>query len=103
MPLRNPLHETILRPVSRRRGSTARRPAVDCLEARCLLSYTVTDLGTLGGPFSEGRGLNASGDVAGLAQTGPFPHPYHAFRYQAGAITDLDTHGSTFSSGDAIN
>jgi probable HAF family extracellular repeat protein len=66
-------------------------------------SYTVTDLGTLGGDFSEGWSVNAFGEVAGRSQVAAFPHPYHAFRYSGGGMTDLDTLGSTYSSGDAIN
>jgi uncharacterized membrane protein len=32
-------------------------------------AYTITDLGTFGGTFSEGRGINTSGQVTGLSQT----------------------------------
>jgi probable HAF family extracellular repeat protein len=32
-------------------------------------AYTITDLGTLGGSFSEGRGINASGQVTGWSST----------------------------------
>jgi probable HAF family extracellular repeat protein len=66
-----------------------------------------TDLGTLGGLFSEGHGINASGQVTGqatLAGTGA----YHAFRTTAtGRIndpgTDLGTLGGAISIGFAIN
>jgi probable HAF family extracellular repeat protein len=68
-----------------------------------VLSYIVTDLGTLGGDFSEGSAVNAYGDVVGRSEITAFPHPYHAFRYSDGSMTDLDTVGSTYSSADAIN
>jgi hypothetical protein len=52
--------------------STARPPrlSVEALEDRTQPSaYTVADLGTLGGEYSEGYGLNDRGQVAGIADT----------------------------------
>jgi probable HAF family extracellular repeat protein len=89
--------------VRRRPGGQCATLVVEQLEPRALLSYLVTDLGTLGGDFSEASALNALGDVVGRSEIAAFPHPYHAFRYSAGVMTDLDTFGSTYSSADAIN
>src|SRR5262249_38298789 len=47
---------------------------------------SMTDLGTLGGPESEGWGINASGQVVGRAST---PVVNHAFLYSAGSMADL--------------
>src|SRR5262249_51074641 len=62
---------------------------------------TMTDVGTLGGPFSSCAALNEAGTAVGsswLANGNT-----HAFRYLAGTITDLGTLGGTFSEATAIN
>jgi probable HAF family extracellular repeat protein len=50
--------------------------------------YTVTDLGTLGGNFSAGYGINAPGQVTGYSATS---NAYHAFLYSNGSMQDLGT------------
>ena len=58
---------------------------------------TMTDLGTLGGAFSQGSAINAQGQVAGYADTASGSH--HAFRWTAsGGMQDLGTLGGTNSS-----
>ena len=54
--------------------------------------YTITDLGTLGGTFSAGNGLNNSASVAG-ASTLLGDHSLHAFLWEKGAMSDLGTLG----------
>jgi hypothetical protein len=53
----------------RRPGLAGRscRPILEALEDRCLLSYSITDLGTLGGGASYAHGINTSGQVVGEA------------------------------------
>ena len=88
--------------------------------AAATTAYTVTGLGSLGlgsGP----KGINAAGEVTGLSYLStlvPTPscrpygnhkpvcteHPYHAFVWSNGTMTDLGTLGSgNFSAGTAIN
>jgi probable HAF family extracellular repeat protein len=65
---------------------------------------TITDLGTLGGSFSFGLGINDSGEITGGSPpTGDFPP--HAFLYSNGHMTDLGTLGGSFISsvGEGIN
>jgi probable HAF family extracellular repeat protein len=84
-------------------------PLVFCLfglaafnaEAGPPVYYTVTDLGTLGGNYSAGHGINASGQVVGFS----FPPDnvyFNAFLYSNGKMQNLGTFG-TFSYGYAIN
>lgn len=65
-----------------------------------------TLLGTLGGNWSEARGLNGAGDAVGMAGTAA--GEAHAFRYtDAGGMEDLDTLGFSgpeyYSAANAIN
>ena len=63
-----------------------------------------TDLGTLGGSYSYGYGINAGGQVTGVAYvTNDFTA--HAFRYSGGIMTDLGSLGGfgAFSAGQGIN
>jgi len=70
------------------------------LAAPAVAHWTVTDLGTLGGAYSYGYGINNAGQVTGNASTGSSDH---AFLYSNGAMTDLGTLGGTSSTGSAIN
>ena len=55
-------------------------------------SYTITDLGTLGGASSQAHGVNGSGEIVGQALTASGDD--HAFRYSAGVMSDLNVRGS---------
>lgn len=63
--------------------------------------YTALDLGTLGGWYSQGFGINSSGQVTGHSATSG--HVNHAFLSSGGTMTDLGTLGGTHSSGWGIN
>ena len=83
--------------------------AVSVTAAAHAASYTVTDLGTLGGTESFGSGLNAGGQVAGAAYT-TGSAAYHTFLWTpatpngaSGTKTDLGTLGGTQSFGNGIN
>src|SRR6478752_202912 len=72
-------------------------------------SYTVTDLGMLGGTESSGSALNASGHVAGSSYT-TGDAAQHAYLWRptvsggaSGAMTDLGTLGGTQSFGNGLN
>src|SRR5262249_25334749 len=49
----------------------------------------VTDLGSLGTPYTWVAGINGSGQVVGQSQTAS--GAYHAFLYSGGQMTDLGT------------
>ena len=79
---------------------------LEVLEGRCLLAtYTVTDLGTLGGASSYAFGLNDVGQVVGVAKLANLQE--HAFVWDNGVMTDLDPNGMVFggraSSANSIN
>ena len=50
-------------------------------------SYTVTDLGTFGGTFSQGQAINTAGQVTGIANTAG-DAAFHEFLYSGGVMTD---------------
>ncbi|MBL8435440.1 MAG: PEP-CTERM sorting domain-containing protein [Zoogloea sp.] len=56
----------------------------------------MTDLGTLGGTYSEARAINASGQIAGDSD-------HRAFLYSAGTMIDLGTLGGSWSEARGIN
>jgi len=82
-------------------------------------TYTITDLGSLGGGVTHGLAINASGQVTGdsfLSKQVQVPCPYpqppnqkcfanldHAFFWSNGTMTDLGTLGGLNSQGLAIN
>src|ERR1043166_2537722 len=56
----------------------------------CALPISWTDLGTLGGSYSDAYSINTSGTVFGRAQIAGNAE-FHAFMYSQGAMTDLNT------------
>src|SRR5260370_38355613 len=84
--------------------------------AAAATTYTVTDMGSLGLGESFGYGINATGQATGLSYlsttykySGGYPittctaHPYHAFLYSNGNMTELGPLGGHNSQGNAIN
>src|SRR5262245_46663413 len=65
-------------------------------------TYTVTDLGTLGGSESYPVAINAAGQVVGTSWVANL-HDLHGFLFSGGAMTDVGTLGGSRSYGNAIN
>jgi probable HAF family extracellular repeat protein len=65
------------------------------------VSYTVTDLGTLGSTLSLPIGINSSGQVVGYSNYNS--SYYHGFLYSSGTMTDLGTWGGHYSDAYDIN
>src|SRR5215471_15632778 len=95
-------------------------PAAAAAPAAAATTYTITDLGSLGGGVTHGLAINASGQVTGDSvsstlvqvpcppqqyggQKKCFTHPDDAFVWSNGTMTDLGTLGGNFSQGVAIN
>jgi probable HAF family extracellular repeat protein len=64
--------------------------------------YTVKDLGTLGGTFSNAFGINNKGDVVGHA-TLKGDTALHAFLWRKEVMTDLGTLGGPLSAAVSVN
>ena len=64
-------------------------------------TFRITDLGTLGGTFSQGVAINASGQVTGSSITASFES--HAFLWDGTRMVDLGTLGGPSSQRVAIN
>jgi probable HAF family extracellular repeat protein len=79
----------------------AGRPSLEALEDRCVPSYTLTPLGTLGGGLSSAYAINASGLVVGQADV--TDGTSHAFRTDGGPLQDLGTLGGDNSAARALN
>ena len=90
--------------------------------AAATTTYTITNLGSLGAGGTVGSAVNATGQVTGYSYLStlvqdpagcppnyPNPkkcveHPWHAFLYSNGQMTDLGTvGGGDFSEGNAVN
>jgi probable HAF family extracellular repeat protein len=72
------------------------------LEDRRLLSYTITNLGSLGSTVSVPVHLNNDGEVVGYSYTAN-NGAAHAFVYSHGRMTDLGTLDGTTSAATSIN
>jgi probable HAF family extracellular repeat protein len=84
------------------RKLSTRRLKLEALEDRCLLTYAITDLGTLPNyPTSLGAALNASGQVTGTVNAGQ--GTYRAFLYSDGKISDMGLPDQLPSWGNGIN
>ena len=82
-------------------GRTARLLSIALPMLCSAATYTVTDLGTLGGTESIATAINASGEITGGATTSA--GAYHAFLYANGSMKDLGTLGGPSSQGQGIN
>jgi probable HAF family extracellular repeat protein len=67
-----------------------------------LLSYSVINLGSLGGTVTIPLSLNNHGEVVGWSAT-PNHGPAHAFLFRKGTLTDLGTLGGPISEATSIN
>ncbi len=65
-------------------------------------TYSITDLGTLGGGSSFAGAINNSGQIVGSSPTAGSTVP-HAFLYSGGVMTDLGTLGGSQSTAYDIN
>jgi len=62
--------------------------------------YSITDLGSLGGNYTNAYGINNGGQVVGFDMT---KGKIHAFLYSGGIMSDLGTLGGTYSEAKGIS
>lgn len=75
--------------------------ALTCSAVPVLARTTITDLGTLGGAWSEANGINDGGQIVGASDTAS--GETHACLWKNGIMTDLGTLGGGMSYAYAIN
>jgi probable HAF family extracellular repeat protein len=94
----------LVRPVTRpaqQRQINHRRLTVERLEERCILtSYSIIDLGTLGGTLSYAYGINNRGQVVGTSELA-CNCKGHPFLWSSGVMHDSDPPGGGSSEDDA--
>jgi probable HAF family extracellular repeat protein len=76
--------------------------AINLITAATAQSYVITDLGALGGSYSEAHGINRSGDVVGDFDPGASPW-VRAFYYHDGTNSELPTLGGVYGLAYGIN
>jgi probable HAF family extracellular repeat protein len=79
-------------------GPTAEREAATA----AAITWTVRDLGTLGGRSSQANAINSSGVIVGVSSVAGSEQP-HAFIWKSGVMTDLGTLAGGQSEATAIN
>lgn len=80
--------------------------SVVSVRAQTPLTYSLADLGTLGGTFSLGMAVNDAAQVVGesyLPGGSVWQRDEHAFYWANGVMRDLGTLGGTWSHANAIN
>jgi probable HAF family extracellular repeat protein len=65
--------------------------------------YTVTDLGTFGGAFSNAFGISNKGSVVGWGELADDADSVHAFLWRKGLMTDLGNFGGRVSVANTVN
>jgi probable HAF family extracellular repeat protein len=85
----------------RRPTSVSVRLSLVELEPRCLLSWSIYDLGTLGGGTSAAYGINDSGQIVGSSQTTGNQYT-QAFLYDSGTMSPLYTLNGTTGNSTAL-
>ena len=66
------------------------------------ITWTVRDLGTLGGRSSQANAINSSGVIVGMSNVAGSEQP-HAFIWKSGVMSDLGTLAGGQSEATAIN
>jgi probable HAF family extracellular repeat protein len=84
------------------KGCPKRAPRLEPLENRRLCSYTITNMGSLGGTVTIPLSLNNHGEVVGWSTT-TNDGPAHAFLFRNGTLRDLGTLGGPISEAMSIN